>query len=193
MKTYFCFIRHGQTEWNNEKRIQGIVNNHLNETGKKQARMLGHYLLEHDNNWDIIISSPLARAYETAEIIKEELNFQGEIITCDQLIERDFGKAEGMKIVDIFEKIVSDEVEGLEKSQDLQNRIYNAVINIANNYPGKRILIVTHSHVIKGLLTKLDSKYSFWDEMQNSALNYFVVDEGRVIVQKVNVNSHQNN
>lgn len=190
MKTNICFVRHGQTEWNNERRIQGLTNIKLNENGKKQARMLGHYLKEHNPNWDVIISSPLARAYETAEIIKEELGFEGDIMINEQLSERNFGAAEGMKISGIFSKIVSEEVAGLEKAIDLQNRVYQAIIKIASKHFGKKILIVTHSHVIKGLLTKLDRKYSFWDEMQNSALNYFVYDGKEIIIEKVNVNPH---
>ncbi|HHU55556.1 MAG TPA: histidine phosphatase family protein [Acholeplasmataceae bacterium] len=190
MKTHICLVRHGETEWNNERRIQGIINNKLNENGKKQARMLGNYLKSHDNNWDVIISSPLDRAYETAEIIKDELKFNDDIIIDQNLIERNFGKAEGLKITEIFDKIVSDNVEGLEKSVDLQNRVYDAILNIAKKYFGKKVLIVTHSHVIKGLTTKLDSKYSFWDKMQNSALNYFVYDGENILIEKINVNPH---
>ena len=81
-------------------------------------------------------------------------------------------------------------MEGLEKSVDLQNRVYDAILNIAKKYFGKKVLIVTHSHVIKGLTTKLDSKYSFWDKMQNSALNYFVYDGENILIEKINVNPH---
>ena len=195
MTTSICIIRHGQTDWNKSTLIQGTVNNRLNENGRDQAHAIGKYLKENDTNWDVIIASPLARAYETASIIRDHLDTGIELIADEDFVEREFGEAEGKKIEPVlFNKIIADEIPGLEKSHDLQNRVHKGVLKIAKLYPGKRVLIVAHSHVIKGLLTKLDKKYSFNDEMINSALNFFTVDNETITINAINQKVHlQNN
>ena len=63
-------------------------------------------------------------------------------------------------------------------------------IKIAEKYSGKKILIVAHSHVIKGLLTKLDTKYSFNDLMYNSALNFFTYSDNKIKIEGINISTH---
>ena len=181
METKICLIRHGQTDWNNQKLIQGRIDNPLNETGKAQLKIVGKYLKETDNNWDIIITSPLTRAIESATIVKNELDFQDELIINPNVIEREFGKAEGENICeDIYNKITNDDVEGLEKSYELQARAYNAILDIANKYQGKNILIVTHSHFIKGLFTKISTDFTFTTPLYNASLNYVYVNDHKI-------------
>jgi broad specificity phosphatase PhoE len=181
METKICLIRHGQTDWNNQKLIQGRIDNPLNDTGKAQLKIVGKYLKETDNIWDIIITSPLTRAIESATIVKNELNFQDELIINPNVIEREFGKAEGENICeDIYNKITNDDVEGLEKSYELQERAYNAILDIANKYQGKNILIVTHSHFIKGLFTKISTDFTFTTPLYNASLNYVYVNDHKI-------------
>jgi broad specificity phosphatase PhoE len=66
------FIRHGQTQWNAIKRMQGQLNSDLNEVGKEQADMHGRFLMDH--KLETLIASPLGRTTETAEIINQHLN-----------------------------------------------------------------------------------------------------------------------
>lgn len=181
METKICLIRHGQTDWNNQKLIQGRIDNPLNDTGKAQLKIVGKYLKETDNIWDIIITSPLTRAIESATIVKNELDFQDELIINPNVIEREFGKAEGENICeDIYNKITNDDVEGLEKSYELQARAYNAILDIANKYQGKNILIVTHSHFIKGLFTKISTDFTFTTPLYNASLNYVYVNDHKI-------------
>lgn len=181
METKICLIRHGQTDWNNQKLIQGRIDNPLNDTGKSQLKIVGKYLKETDNIWDIIITSPLTRAIESATIVKNELDFQDELIINPNVIEREFGKAEGETICeDIYNKITNDDVEGLEKSYELQERAYNAILDIANKYQGKNILIVTHSHFIKGLFTKISTDFTFTTPLYNASLNYVYVNDHKI-------------
>ena len=181
METKICLIRHGQTDWNNQKLIQGRIDNPLNDTGKAQLKIVGKYLKETDNIWDIIITSPLTRAIESATIVKNELDFQDELIINPNVIEREFGKAEGETICeDIYNKITNDDVEGLEKSYELQARAYNAILDIANKYQGKNILIVTHSHFIKGLFTKISTDFTFTTPLYNASLNYVYVNNNKI-------------
>ncbi len=193
MKTTICFVRHGQTEWNKQTRIQGRIDNPLNDTGRKQALDLGNYLNEHNNDWDLIIASPLIRAYETAQIIQKSLGSNIPLVVDKELVEREFGDCEGALITkELFVDICNDNIKNLEKSYDLQNRVYNATVRIAKTYLGKKILIVAHSHVIKGLLTKLDKKYTFNDAMYNSALNFFTYENEEITIDGINISTHLN-
>ena len=83
--------RHGQTDWNVAGKIQGTTDIELNETGKIQAKETGKKLLNYDI--DVIISSPLKRAKNTAEIIRGDRDI--EILLDDGLKERCFGEFEG--------------------------------------------------------------------------------------------------
>ena len=181
-------VRHGQTAVNNSKMIQGRKDNLLNDTGRLQAKTTGNYLKLNDNNWDFIYSSPLSRAYETACIIKEQIGYKGEIIKDEAFIERDFGDAEGMPITkEIFEYIIRDDVKNLEKSYEIQERVSNGVLRLCEKHRGKRILIVAHSHAIKGLLTHLDSNRTFLDTLVNCSMSYFIEENGVLTIDRVNV------
>lgn len=187
--TTICLIRHGQTNWNKNFLIQGRENIPLNETGINQAKITGNILKDIDPNWDIIISSPLIRAVHTAEIIKDILNLNTTIIINNQVIERQFGKAEGLTISDeVYARINSDDFEGLETCKDLQNRSMNAILDIVKNYQNKKILIVTHSHFIKGLLTQVDNNFTWTTTLKNASINYvYLNDEFKIVDYKINI------
>lgn len=181
MKTTICLIRHGETNWNKDHLIQGRLNNPLNEEGIKQAHNVSNILKDHDSHFDIIISSPLDRAYLTAQIIKETLNIKRDIIIMDEVIERDFGDAEGQTIgKEIYDKILRNDVLGLELSHNLQERANKAIKYIEEKYRGKRIIVATHSHFIKGLFTTLDPKYTFTYVFKNTSLNYVEIEDGKI-------------
>ena len=181
-KTLICLIRHGQTDWNKQKRIQGRINNQLNATGKAQVQEVGKILKEQDPFWDIIIASPLDRAIDSAKIIAKELNYSGDIIININVIEREFGDAEGEFITDeIYERITNDDVNNLEKSYELQKRAFDALMDIAKTYPGKKILIATHSHFIKGFFTAISNEFTFTTPLYNASLNYVYIKNDKVI------------
>ncbi|MDB5085743.1 MAG: yhfR, partial [Bacilli bacterium] len=69
--TTVCLVRHGETDWNAEGRLQGRQDTELNENGRKQAKLAGIHLK--NEQWDAIVTSPLKRAKETAQIIATEL------------------------------------------------------------------------------------------------------------------------
>lgn len=187
--TTVCLVRHGQTNWNKNFLIQGRENIPLNETGINQAEITGNILKEIDPNWDIIISSPLIRAIHTAEIIKTILNLNTDIIINNQVIERQFGKAEGLTISDeVYAKINSDDFDGLETCKDLQSRSMNAILDIVKKYQNKKILIVTHSHFIKGLLTQVDDNFTWTTTLKNASINYvYLNDEFKITDYKINI------
>ena len=194
MTTTVCLVRHGQTNINHLKRIQGRKDHQLNDTGRDQARLTGNYLKEHDGEWDYIYSSPLSRAYETACIIKEIIGYKGDITKDPSFIERDFGDAEDQPITDeIFKYILKDDVNNLEKSYEIQKRVSDGVFKLHKLHPGKRILVVAHSHAIKGLLTFIDKNRTFMDPLFNCSMSYFnVIDNddntNSIIIDRVNIN-----
>lgn len=182
METIICLIRHGQTDWNKQKKIQGRINNQLNATGKAQVQEVGRILKEQDPFWDIIIASPLDRAIDSAKIIAKELNYNGDIIINNNVVEREFGDAEGEFITDeIYERITNDDVNNLEKSYELQKRAFDALMDIAKTYPGKKILIATHSHFIKGFFTAISNEFTFTTPLYNASLNYVYIKNDKVI------------
>lgn len=177
-----CMVRHGQTDQNKLMKIQGQSNFHLNETGINQAIKCGEFLKSH-YKFDMIITSPLWRAKESAEIIKGVLGDDLRIIEDNRFIERAFGESEGKDIcIEVFKDIYNDNVCGLEKSYDLQNRICDALVDLFLNYPNKNILIVSHSHAIKGAITKLNSTLDFTIKLENCCLNIFDYDNGLKLV-----------
>ena len=91
--TTFALVRHGQTDWNAERRLQGATDIPLNDVGREQAREAVATLA--DYQWDAIVSSPLSRAAETADLIAEGLGLTV-ARRIPELIERSFGPAEGL-------------------------------------------------------------------------------------------------
>jgi broad specificity phosphatase PhoE len=90
-------VRHGETEWNRQRRVQGLSDLALNETGRKQAEALGRAL--RNEKIDAIYSSPLRRAQETARAIASFHNVDVEIL--DGLKELDVGDVDGMTYEDM--------------------------------------------------------------------------------------------
>ena len=123
--------RHGQTEWNVLKKVQGKVDIELNATGIKQAEETALKLK--NTAIDIIISSPLKRARQTAEIINKETNLP--IIIDERISERDFGEFEGknrneFSFEDFWSYKKAENYEKAEKIQDFFERIYNFMTNL---------------------------------------------------------------
>lgn len=90
-------VRHGETEWNRQRRVQGLSNLALNETGKKQAEAVARAL--RNEKVDAIYSSPLRRAQETARAIRRFHKVDVEIL--DGLKELDVGEVDGMTYEDM--------------------------------------------------------------------------------------------
>jgi probable phosphoglycerate mutase len=92
--TTFALVRHGQTDWNAQRRLQGSTDIPLNDVGRGQAREAVAALSGY--GWDAIVSSPLSRAAETAGLIAHGLGMRV-ARHIPELTERSFGPAEGMQ------------------------------------------------------------------------------------------------
>lgn len=140
--------RHGQTDWNALKKVQGRADIGLNEEGIKQARKTG--LALKNENIDLIICSPLLRARQTADIINENRNIP--IIYDEGVIERDFGELEGLNKEDFdFQGFWSYKknykYEKAENIKDFFDRVYKFLDRIKEEYKYKKVLIVSHGGI----------------------------------------------
>ena len=150
-------IRHGQTDWNIENRLQGSTDIPLNDVGIKQAQESALKLK--NIYFDFIISSPLKRAFETANQVNKYHNV--EILSDNQLKERFFGDLEGKTTEDLNNMNFSihplldynDNCDkyNVEKIQDLFSRMENFILDIKNKYQNKTILISTHNGIAQVL------------------------------------------
>ncbi len=93
-------LRHGETDWNTVRRLQGRTDIPLNDNGRSVARLCGRGMKEKGLQFDRVISSPLGRSLETARIILDELGQSGIPLTTDQrIIEISFGIYEGYSAI----------------------------------------------------------------------------------------------
>ena len=146
MKLYIT--RHGQTNWNVQKKVMGRCDEPLNETGLQQAEETRKNLL--NTKIDIIICSPLRRAKQTAEVINTDRNIP--VIYDERIIERDFGEFEGEQTKDFdfhgyWNYYKNEQYQSAENIQSFFERIYDFLEDITKKYQGKNVLIVAHGGV----------------------------------------------
>lgn len=154
--TKIYITRHGETEWNRQRRFQGNKNSELTENGLLGAELLSERM--EDIELDCIISSPLKRAYHTAEIVKGNKGI--EIIKNDGFKEINLGDFEGMKYDeinkscgDVLKKIEDNPFDNRypngENLVEFYKRVEKSFKEVIENYKGKNVLIVAHGGTIK--------------------------------------------
>ena len=157
-------IRHGQTNYNSKRLIQGHVDAPLNNTGKKQAKSAADTLIALEIKIDKVISSPLSRALETAHIVAKKLGIKDNIVIDYNFIERDFGHYELTKIADNFPRIVQEEFieDGYEDNESLYQRVLSGINTLNETYHDKTVIIAAHAHVIRAFYILMDRQtYNF--------------------------------
>ncbi|MBQ9181850.1 MAG: histidine phosphatase family protein [Bacilli bacterium] len=140
--------RHGQTNWNVQKKVMGRCDEPLNETGLSQAEETRNNLMNTDI--DLIICSPLKRARQTAEIINRDRNIP--IIYDERIIERDFGEFEGMETKNFdfhgyWNYYKNMQFESAENIQVFFKRVYDFLEDITEKYKDKNVLLVAHGGI----------------------------------------------
>jgi probable phosphoglycerate mutase len=152
--TTLLLVRHGETDWNSERRWQGHADRPLNERGREQARVLAEELAARPV--DAIYASDLRRARETAEILAARL---GQVVRVDpRLREVDVGSWSGLAHGEIE---ASDPAgfrrwreggkgwEGGESYEQMGERVVAAVLALAAEHPGETLVVVTHGGSIR--------------------------------------------
>ena len=146
MKKLF-YVRHGETEMNVAGLWSGRTETPLTGKGQEQAKRAGKSLKTKIPHIDLIISSPLNRAYHTASIIAEEIDYPVDNIQkSDLLLERNFGDLEGTSDVNYYDKYgfeAVDAVEGSETVEEVQIRAVKA-LRMIESLPYDNILVVSH-------------------------------------------------
>jgi len=151
------------------------MDNPLNEFGKKQAHDTGVYFISKNIHFDLVISSPLKRAFETAKIINQAMRASKPIIVHQDLIERNFGDYDGQKITDEYADLIKrGTIPHMEQNPDLEARIFTALKELCKKYPNKKLLIVTHSHVIKAVLVHLVPDFTYNSYLFNCSINHLL-------------------
>ena len=143
--TILLLVRHGETDWHAEGRLQGHTDRPLSDYGRRQARRLAEEL--EGEELEAIYSSDLVRAHETAEIVGERLGLP--ISLEPDLREKDWGTWEGLDAVE------RDRVEFVGESTEAhQERMLRALRRIAELHPGNgRVLVVTHGGSMRRVQT----------------------------------------
>ena len=150
-------IRHGETDWNKEGRIQGSTDVPLNELGIRQAERLARRLAQVDDAWDVVYTSDLSRAWRTACIIAEALRLPAPQ-KDRRLREKSFGEAEGTTPEERAARWGDDwreRVRGAETDEQVVRRGTAALNDIMARHAGGNILLVTHGGWIVRMLGHL--------------------------------------
>jgi len=153
--TLLYLVRHGQTDWNLQRRIQGSTDIPLNDTGREQAARAGRLLAR--RHWDVLASSPLVRAYETAEIIGADIGLGSfgppDIEIVPDLVERAYGEAEGLTDAELEHRFPGDTpVPGRERRTDVATRAIAALVALGELHPGAAIVVVAHGGLIRSVM-----------------------------------------
>ena len=194
--TRFGLIRHAQTDWNREKKIQGHSDSALTANGKKQASSWGQRLLQFP--WDRLLASDSGRALTTAERINAFLNIPLE--TDPRLREQDWGDWVSKTIPQIQTEayqVLEEQINagwnfcppGGESRDSVLERSQEALMEAADRYPGDNLLVVTHEGVIKCLVYYLCGRKFLPTEprlLQSYRLHWLVFDRQGLQIEKVN-------
>jgi len=186
MTTRICFIRHGETDWNAEHRIQGQTDVALNQTGVRQAMAMAFNAAHH--NFDAIYSSDLVRAHDTAKMLAERRGL--EIQTLPQLRERHFGIMQGLTAAEGKERYPEAHAHYIGRDVDYNfetgesmlafaARVEDAVKEMMHHHPKQTIAAITHAGVLDILYRTctgrpLNTPRDF--SIPNCALNWFSFD-----------------
>ena len=154
MKVYL--LRHGETEGNVKKQYSGVTDTPLTQNGKKQA-VDAHLRFEHIS-FDVVLSSPLSRALDTARVFADN-----PIVVHEGLKEMNFGIFEGMTYEEISEKYPTEVAQWKETTRDyvfpegeslraFYHKIVKVYQEVLETHQVENLLIVAHSGVIRSIL-----------------------------------------
>lgn len=169
--TVIGMVRHGITEWNLSGIAQGSSDVPLNETGRSQAAALADRL-SLEERWDMIVSSDLARAKETAEIISEKLALPISFFDT-RLREMSGGEIEGTTEQQRLEKWGANwrkQDLGMESSDSVGKRGMDAIDSLLEEFEGKRVLVVSHGALIGITLRRMLPERFGKTDLQNTSI-----------------------
>ena len=157
-ETTLIVVRHAETTWNREKRMQGTTDTTLSDVGRAQAQALSRRLAR--QAFSALYSSDLSRARDTAHAIAQQT--RRELLLEPPLRERAFGIFEGLIADEIRARYPEEyarfasrdpdyEVPGGESARGFTQRCLGCLAEIANRHPGEDVVVVTHGLVLDSL------------------------------------------
>ncbi|MBU0752456.1 MAG: histidine phosphatase family protein [Gammaproteobacteria bacterium] len=186
MPTRICFVRHGETDWNAEKRIQGHIDVPLNETGRAQAMATAFGVAHH--SFAALYASDLGRAWQTAQAAAERLGL--DVRPAPGLRERNYGIFQGLTAEEGAQlhpsaharyaaRDTGYDFETGESLHSFADRVVAGVEWLVRHHAGQTILAVSHGGVLDIIYRKatgrtLEAPRDF--KIPNCALNWFVID-----------------
>jgi len=188
MPTIIVLVRHGETDWNRQRRYQGHADRPLNERGRGQAVELANALA--DEELSAVYTSPLRRASETARIIADRLGLALE--EMEALREIDVGDWQGLTVDEVRarfpERIDVAWRSGWENGEthdELAARVVPALLDLGRRHREARLLGVTHAGPIRAALmaaldVSLEELRERFGPLENGATFRFAVSEGRL-------------
>ncbi len=186
--TTILLARHGETDWNHEGRFQGWADPPLNATGRAQALDLSVALMAEE--LAAVYSSPLRRAYETAEVVAASRGL--EPVTVDALREVDVGSWSGLTRAEIERRFPEQYARWVaygqgwddgETYEQMAERVVEALLELAAAHDGERVLAVTHGGPIRAA-SAFAEQVSFAESRRrtpvvgNTAVLEFAVEAG---------------
>ncbi len=201
--TQILLVRHGETDWNKEQRLQGHIDIALNPEGILQAALLGKVLAQ--EKIDVAYSSDLSRAFDTANTITQHHEIPTYVDS--QLRERCYGEIQGMTYHEIEEKLPDNhrawhsrdpdfEPKGGETLRQFYARVTTSFHRIAQTHVGQVILIVAHGGVLDCMYrhaTQMDISEKRKVELLNTSLNRLTYDGSQFQIQSWGDVSHLKN
>jgi probable phosphoglycerate mutase len=195
--TNILLIRHGETAWNAERRLQGHLDIALNTEGERQAAALAAALA--DDRIDLVVASDLARARQTAEAVAAR---HGTTVHIDRgLRERCYGGFEGLLYAEIEARFPAEfaawqrrDIDAAlpagtnrgETFRQFHQRVLEAILGWAARHPGKTLALVAHGGVLEcayrsALGLPLETPRDF--KVHNASINRFAVSGGALVLQ----------
>jgi 2,3-bisphosphoglycerate-dependent phosphoglycerate mutase len=192
--TSLVLIRHGETAWNAERRLQGHLDIALNAQGERQAEALAAALA--GQRFDAIVASDLQRAHQTAQAIANRQQLP--VLVDPALRERCYGAFEGLLYADIAQRFPSDFAAWQARHVDAEmppgarraetfrqfyQRATSAILDWAGRYPGQSLALVAHGGVLEcayraALGLALETPRTF--PVMNASINRFAVSDGKL-------------
>jgi probable phosphoglycerate mutase len=182
--TRFCLIRHGETDWNVDRRLQGHTDIPLNQHGLAQAKQMAQSLKAIDLDFDVLYTSDLLRAASTAKAIENAFGVTA--ITHQALRERHLGALQGLSTQEAPEqepelwklhlkRDLDHTLRGGESIKQFAQRIHGALEEIRIAHLGKTILLVSHGGALD-MMYRLASNQALEAEkavaVPNASLNW---------------------
>ena len=186
--TRFCLVRHGETDWNVARRLQGHTDIDLNTHGVKQALQMAKALKDINLQFDVLYTSDLIRAFKTAKAVEEIFGVNA--ITAEALRERHLGVLQGLTIIDApnlepelwnihLSRNLEHDLRGGESIKRFAERIHRGLETIRMQHLGKTIFLVSHGGAIE-MMYRLASNQALEAErtvsVPNASLNWISHD-----------------